>query len=140
MKKAPLLVLVLALAVAVVVLSACGTSGTGKSTSGTGTSGSGTGTSGSGTGGTTTGQTAAGTKSVSISNFAFSPDTVDVAVGDTVTWTNDDSVAHTVVGDGGIQSGDLAQGDTYSKKFDSAGTFSYRCSIHPSMTGTVVVK
>ena len=73
-------------------------------------------------------------------NFAFSPDSVEIKVGETVTWTNEDAAAHTVTGDGGVDSGQLATGQTYSKTFDTAGTYAYHCSIHPAMTGTVVVK
>lgn len=81
-----------------------------------------------------------GGASVAMQNFAFSPATVEIKVGESVTWTNNDSVSHTVDGDGGIASGDMAGGATYTKKFDTAGTFAYKCSIHPSMTGKVVVK
>jgi plastocyanin len=100
-----------------------------------------TATSGSSNGsGSTSGGSSAGNTAVSIKGFAFDPTSVDVKVGDTVAWTNEDSAAHNVVGDGGISSGDLAQGDTYSKTFDTAGTYAYKCAIHPTMTGTVVVK
>ena len=78
--------------------------------------------------------------SVEIKNFAFEPKTVTIKVGQTVTWTNQDSVAHTVTGDGGIDSGDLSKGKSYSKTFDTEGTFDYHCSIHPSMTGQVIVE
>jgi plastocyanin len=77
--------------------------------------------------------------SVEIKNFAFDPNTLTIAVGQTVTWTNQDSATHTVVGDGGIDSGDLSKGDSYSKTFDMAGTFDYHCSIHPQMKGQVIV-
>jgi len=90
-----------------------------------------------GTGGSTT---TAGGASVEIKDFAFTPSSVEIAVGDSVTWTNNDPATHTVTGDGGIDSGDLAQGQTYSHPFDAAGTYSYKCSIHPNMTGTVTVK
>ena len=78
--------------------------------------------------------------SVDAKNFAFEPKTVTVKVGQTVTWTNQDSATHTVTGDGGISSGDLSQGKSYSKTFDTEGTFDYHCSIHPSMTGQVIVQ
>jgi plastocyanin len=77
---------------------------------------------------------------VSIANLAFNPSSIDVKVGDTVTWTNNDNVGHTVTGDGGLDSGTIEPGGTFSKKFDTAGTYQYHCSVHPSMTGTVVVK
>jgi plastocyanin len=83
---------------------------------------------------------AAAGASVEAKNFAFNPKTVTIKVGDTVTWTNQDSTTHTVTGDGGIDSGNLAPGKSYSKTFDTAGTFNYHCSIHPSMTGQVIVQ
>ncbi len=76
--------------------------------------------------------------SVTIQNFAFSPGEVTIAKGGTVTWTNHDSTTHTVTfGDG--SSPDLDSGATYERTFNDTGTFSYHCSIHPSMTGKVVV-
>ena len=78
---------------------------------------------------------------VVMKNLAFDPATVTIAVGGTVTWTNEDSTTHTVTADNGeFNSGDLANGATFSFTFDTAGTFAYHCSIHPSMTGTVVVQ
>ena len=79
---------------------------------------------------------------VSITNFAFSPGSVTVGIGDTVTWTNNQAgVPHTVTSDtaGVMDSGTLASGATYAKTFDAAGTFTYFCAIHPTMTGTVIV-
>jgi amicyanin len=78
--------------------------------------------------------------SVEIKNFAFDPKTVTIKVGQTVTWTNQDSVTHTVTGDGGIDSDDLSKGKSYSKTFDTEGTFDYHCSPHPQMTGQVIVQ
>ena len=75
---------------------------------------------------------------VSIAGFAFAPVTVTVDVGDTVTWTNDDSTAHTATGDG-FDTERLAPGQTASITFSTAGTFAYACAIHPQMRGTVVV-
>lgn len=78
--------------------------------------------------------------SVMIANFAFSPQTITVSAGDTVTWTNTDQAAHTVTAnDGSFDSGLLSQGQSFSQTFSSPGTYSYICSIHPFMTGTVVV-
>jgi plastocyanin len=83
---------------------------------------------------------AAGASAVTIQNFAFNPPTLTVKVGTEVTWTNQDSTTHTVTFDtGGTKSGDLAQGATYKQTFSSAGTLSYHCSIHPTMTATVTV-
>ena len=88
---------------------------------------------------------ASGEVSVDIADFAFSPDPLDVAVGTNVTWTNRDSFAHTATGDASaagaaFDSKNLASGNAYSYTFAKAGTFTYRCAIHNSMTGTVVVK
>lgn len=77
---------------------------------------------------------------VEISDFAFSPETVEIDAGATVTWTNLDTETHTVVGDGGIGSDELQQDGEYSKTFPTPGSYSYRCSIHPAMEGTVIVK
>lgn len=71
---------------------------------------------------------------------AFQPDSVTVDPGDTVHWTNLDSVTHTVTSNSGaFGSPFLAQNDEYSHAFATSGTFSYHCSLHPSMTGTVTV-
>jgi plastocyanin len=77
---------------------------------------------------------------VAIKGFAFSPATLTIKVGTTVKWTNQDSVAHTVTSDTGLfDSGDLAAGDTFIFTFTQAGTFAYHCTMHPSMTATIVV-
>lgn len=77
---------------------------------------------------------------VSIANFTFQPAMLTVPVGTTVTWTNNDSTGHTVVADdGSFRSDTIAPGATFSHTFTTAGTFSYFCSLHTSMTGTVVV-
>ena len=76
--------------------------------------------------------------SVSIQGFSFQPASVTVAVGGTVTWTNQDGVAHTATGSG-ISTGTLNRGQSGTATFSRAGTVSYQCSIHPSMTGQVVV-
>jgi len=75
---------------------------------------------------------------VSSSNDGFSPRVITVKAGSTVTWTNQDSLPHTVEFDN-EESDQLNSGDTYSKTFDAAGTYEYICGIHPNMTGTVVV-
>ena len=77
---------------------------------------------------------------VTIANFAFSPATLTINVGSKVTWTNTDSVTHTVTSNNGVfDSGDLAPNATFSYTFNTAGTFVYHCSIHTYMTGTVIV-
>jgi plastocyanin len=68
----------------------------------------------------------------------FRPRTVSIARGDVVKWVNRDNVSHTSTGSG-WDSGNVAPGDSFRRRFRRAGTFRYRCSIHPSMTGTVVV-
>jgi plastocyanin len=84
--------------------------------------------------------TASAAQSVSIVDFAFKPGSITVNTGDTVQWTNNGKVpeGHDVTGDG-LDSGRLKSGDTYSHTFNAPGTFSYICSIHPSMKGTVKV-
>lgn len=77
---------------------------------------------------------------VDIELFAFDPATLRVAAGTTVTWTNRDAIPHTVTAhDGGFDSGELAQGQSYSHRFDVPGTHAYHCHPHPNMTGTIVV-
>ncbi|MER6982440.1 cupredoxin domain-containing protein [Streptomyces carpinensis] len=79
---------------------------------------------------------------VSIKNFAFSPATLKVAVGTTVTWTNDDTDAHTVTSassGGPLHSAALATHATYRHTFTKPGTYAYLCTIHPFMTATVEV-
>lgn len=78
---------------------------------------------------------------VVIKNFAFTPATIRVKTGTTVTWVNEDQVAHSVVADHDTfpSSSTLQPGDRYSHTFNTAGTFPYICGIHPYMTGTVVV-
>jgi plastocyanin len=76
-----------------------------------------------------------------LGSSAYAPDSVNVAVGGTVTWTNSDSVAHTSTSDAsGWDSGIVAPGAQFSVAFPTAGTFSYHCAIHPGMIGTVVVR
>lgn len=84
------------------------------------------------------------TGSINIKNMMFTPSQITVAKGGTVTWTNNDSVAHTVTDDlsnvGGPNSGEIAPGATYSFTFAKTGSFQYHCDIHHSMRGTIVVK
>ena len=78
--------------------------------------------------------------SVTIANFSFQPDSLTVAAGATVTWTNNDSVPHTVTADdGSFSSGTLAPGATFSRTFPAAGSVAYHCAIHPSMRGTLTI-
>jgi plastocyanin len=78
---------------------------------------------------------------VTIANMAFSPATVTIPLGTTVTWTNTDPVAHTVTAAGGtFNSGHLNPGQTFTHTFNTAGTFDYQCTYHPYMKGTIVVQ
>ena len=83
---------------------------------------------------------AAGPASVAIADFAFSPPSLNVAPGTTVTWTNNDSFEHSiVVEDGSFTSASLAGGATAEFTFDTPGQHAYVCGIHPSMSGIVSV-
>ena len=79
-------------------------------------------------------------RTVSIQGFAFSPKTVSISVGDRVTWRNEDATAHTATDSGKFDTGDIGPGGAKSVTFNAAGTYSYICAIHPTMTGTVVVR
>jgi plastocyanin len=79
--------------------------------------------------------------SVSIEGFAFSPSTVTVKVGDSVTWTNNDSAPHTATADdGSFDTEQFGNGESSTLTFSTAGSFAYHCTIHPQMHGTVVVE
>jgi len=83
----------------------------------------------------------AGGNTVTISNFSFSPATLTVSVDATVTWTNKDSVTHTIVSDTGVfDSGNMARNASFSYTFNTAGTYTYHCGPHPIMKGTIVVR
>ncbi|MDT7803421.1 MAG: hypothetical protein QOI78_6854, partial [Actinomycetota bacterium] len=86
---------------------------------------------------------AASTKSVEMMGYKFSPATLTIAVGDTVTWTNHDTAPHNVVVTDGPErftSPTLQTGGTFSHTFTQAGTYSYYCAIHPDMKATVTVE
>lgn len=76
---------------------------------------------------------------VQIVGSAFVPATITVAIGTTVTWTNQDSVPHTV-SSALLDSGTLSRGATFSYTLNQKGTFEYQCNIHPSMNGKVIVQ
>jgi plastocyanin len=79
--------------------------------------------------------------SVSIEGFAFSPSTVTVKVGVSVTWTNNDSTAHTATADDdSFDTEQLGNGESSTLTFSTAGSFAYHCAIHPQMNGTLVVE
>lgn len=79
--------------------------------------------------------------SISIKDFAFNPNTLNIKTGTKVTWTNNDSVPHTINSDSGslLKSGTIAQGQSWSFTFSKTGTADYHCSIHPMMKGQIVV-
>ena len=106
--------------IAAIVVAACGGSGTSPAAS-------------------AAGQPAAA-NAVTIVDFAFNPASLTVVKGTSVTWTNNGSVGHTVTADDGtFNSNTVAAGATFSQTFDTAGTFSYHCSIHTTMTASVTV-
>jgi plastocyanin len=91
---------------------------------------------------TSGGGDAVATKSVTIKNFAFRPASITVKVGSTVIWTNGDQAPHNVISQnsrGPLRSATMKKGGTYKYTFRKTGRYAYLCTIHPSMTGTVVV-
>jgi plastocyanin len=124
----PLVVLTL-LAAAAVIAAGCG--GSGGSGGGSPTTTAAPTTSGADppTGGT----------AVAIDNFAFSPASLNVKLGQQVTWTNkQQGVTHTVTADGGAFDHPMPSGATFSFTFTDAGSVTYHCKIHPSMRGAIV--
>ena len=86
-------------------------------------------------------QPTAANAAVNIDNFVFGPQTVTVPVGATVTWINRDDIPHTVVSTEGVFKSKVRDTDeTFSYTFTKAGTYPYFCSVHPKMTGKVVVQ
>jgi len=85
--------------------------------------------------------TAQGTTNITIKNFAFNPGSITVVIGvnNTVTWTNEDTVTHTVTADGGSFNSSVPAGMTFTHTFTTAGIYAYHCSIHTYMKGTVRV-
>lgn len=80
------------------------------------------------------------TVTATITNGAITPSQISVGVGSTVTWMNNDTIAHSVVADGGaFNSGTIAPGGQFSFMFSTAGTFAYHDASSTSMTGTVIV-
>lgn len=77
---------------------------------------------------------------VSIDDVGFQATSVTVTKGSMVTWINDGTLQHSIEGDdGGPDSEVLAHGETYSYTFNTAGTYTYHCSFHPTMVGVIVV-
>jgi len=120
---------------ALVIVASCGGGGTGyNSVTGTTTGGT--------TGGTTTGgSNPVVTNAIGVSDDVFTPANAQVSVGSTVTWTwAAGSTAHNVTFADGVSSGDKSGGATYTRTFSSAGTFTYRCTIHPGMNAQIIVQ
>ena len=84
---------------------------------------------------------AAGAVAASILDFEFDPTTVEASVGDVVTWTNDGAAPHTATldDDPACTTPQLAGGESGGIQFNEAGTFTFVCTVHPTMTGTVEV-
>lgn len=111
----------------------------------------GCGSSGGGSSGTSAAPASSGGSSgpvtkIDMKNIQFNPKTITVPKGTTVEWVNEDSVSHDVNKDSGpgpdfsSGSGNIGNGGTYKVTFDTAGTIKYECTVHPGMTGTIVVK
>ena len=76
---------------------------------------------------------------VTIQDFKFSPAEITIQKGETITWINQDSAAHTVTGKE-INSGSLTKGQSFKQTFNEAGVFDYHCTPHPTMKGKIIVK
>ena len=87
-------------------------------------------------------QTTSKTYSAEIEDFAFAPAELRIKKGDTVVWTNRDSVKHTVTSNSGteLDSKLLNMGESYSHTFTKTGTYQYHCRPHSSMKGTIIVE
>lgn len=87
------------------------------------------------------GNTEAAKNAVTIANFTYSPVTLTIKVGDSVTWTNNDSATHTATADtGSFDTGNLTKGQSKTITFTNKGTFTYHCTFHPNMKGTLIVE
>ena len=77
----------------------------------------------------------------SLTTTAYNPNPLTINAGTMVTWTNSDSIAHTATSDNGtFSSGTINAGASFSFTFPTKGTFTYHCSIHPGMVGTINVQ
>ncbi|MFH0834929.1 MAG: plastocyanin/azurin family copper-binding protein [Candidatus Micrarchaeota archaeon] len=82
------------------------------------------------------------TATISIQNFAFNPPTLNIAVGTTVTWLNNDDAEHSIISNSptaSFVSGPLSHGQSYSFTFNFTGAYGYHCGIHSAMMGNIVV-
>jgi plastocyanin len=81
-----------------------------------------------------------GANEVWIKGSAFTPSSITITAGTTITWTNKDGIVHTVTSDNGLfDSGNLTVNSTFPRQFNTPGTYPYHCTPHPSMTATVIV-
>jgi len=132
------------LVVAALLAAAACSSNSGSSSSPSSTTGTTTGT----TSGSTSGSTSGASTTASIvsgaaglTTTAFSPNPISVHVGDSITWVNNDTIAHTSTANGGAwNSGVINPGQSFKTTMSTAGTFAYHCTIHPGMVGTVTVQ
>jgi len=87
-------------------------------------------------------QAGLGDATVTIAEFNYTPQTITIPVGGSVTWVNNDSAPHTATAQDRevLQSGTLNQGDSFTQTFDTPGTYEYFCEFHPNMSGTVIVE
>ena len=128
------LMLVMALLIMALPLAGCGGSGSTASTTMAEM------TTTAAAGDTTAAVTTSAKNEISIKGNAFSPDNLSIKVGDTVTWINNDSYAHTVkASKSEFDSGNMASGGKFSFTFDKEGTIDYICGIHTFMKGTITV-
>ena len=85
-----------------------------------------------------------GLNAIEIKNFAFSPAILTIKTGTTVTWMNQDGAVHQIASDAGtpvaFTSDTLANGASYQFTFTQPGTYTYHCTVHPSMKGTIIVQ
>jgi plastocyanin len=86
------------------------------------------------------GSTAVSTNSVDISNFSFNPPSITVKANSDIIFSNKDNVTHTVTADNGKFNQELASGATATITIADPGTYTYHCSVHPSMKGTITVQ
>jgi plastocyanin len=76
-----------------------------------------------------------------MAGMAFSPGTITVPVNTTITWKNNDNMAHTVTADdNSFDSGNIGAGSSFSRTFSVAGTYNYHCTLHAGMNGKVIVQ
>ena len=87
-------------------------------------------------------QNQVGNYNIEIKDFTFSPLELRIKQGETVVWTNNDNVKHTITSDSGseLNSEQLSKSQTYSHTFNTAGTFNYHCNLHPSMKAKIIVE